>query len=196
MRARHVGSAAVLGITMAAAILGKFNASLFIIMLIVTALSIPEYRKILLSKLSIVTIIAFGAAFAPTGMWMLAHKSSVIARSGKLQIGASGNLFIDRLNGVGSFIEAAFLFSIVALAVAGIIALIHSKARTSPNKPFTSGEIFMRRLLIIGMGIVLPVSCWPVSAISKTVGCSRFFSFCLQPPLPGLHIIEPEHEHW
>jgi hypothetical protein len=154
MRARHVGSAAVLGITMAAAILGKFNASLFIIMLIVTALSVPEYRKILLSKLSIVTIIAFGAAFAPTGMWMLAHKSSVIARSGKLQIGASGNLFIDRLNGVGSFIEAAFLFSIVVLAVAGIIALIHSKARTSPNKPFTSGEIFMRRLLIIGMGIV------------------------------------------
>ncbi len=58
------------------------------------------------------------------------------------------------MNGVGSFIEAAFLFSIVVLAIAGIIALIHSKERTSPPKPFTSGEIFMRRLLIIGMLVV------------------------------------------
>jgi hypothetical protein len=106
---------------------GKFNASIFVVMLIATGLSVPEYRRILLSKLSLVTIIAFGISFAPTGLWMLAHKSSVIARSAKLQIGASGDLFADRLHGVGSFVEAAFLFSIVALAIAGIIALIHFK---------------------------------------------------------------------
>ncbi|MDH7789576.1 hypothetical protein QBD00_000459 [Ochrobactrum sp. AN78] len=155
MRSRHVGSAAVLGITMTAAILGKFNASIFVVMLIATGLSVPEYRRILLSKLSLVTIIAFGISFAPTGLWMLAHKSSVIARSAKLQIGASGDLFADRLHGVGSFVEAAFLFSIVALAIAGIIALIHFKERTSPPKPFTPGETFMRHLLVIGMLIVL-----------------------------------------
>ena len=155
MRARHVGSAALLGITMTAAILGKFNASIFVIMLIATGLSVSEYRKILLSKLSLVTIIAFGVSFAPTGLWMWAHKSSVIARSAKLQIGASGNLIEDRLYGVGSFIEAAFLFSILVIAIAAIIALIHSKQRSTPSKQFTPGEELMRRLLVIGMLIVL-----------------------------------------
>lgn len=155
MRDRHAVAAAVLGVTMAAAILGKFNASLFVIMLIVTGLSVAEYRKVLLSKLSFLTIAAFAICFTPTANWMLAHKSSVIARSEKLQIGASGNLLFDRLNGVGSFIEAAFLFSILALAVAGIISLLHSARRTSPTKPLAAGEVFMRRLLIVGMLIVL-----------------------------------------
>jgi len=155
MRDRHTVSAAALGITMAAAILGKFNASLFVVMLIVTGLSVKEYRTVLLSKLSLVTIAAFAICFTPTANWMLAHKSSVIARSEKLQIGASGNLLFDRLNGVGSFIEAAFLFSILVLAIAGIISLVHSSRRTAPTRPFTTGEVFIRRLLIVGMLIVL-----------------------------------------
>lgn len=66
MRARHTGSAAALGVAMAAALLGKFNASFFLIMLIVTGLLIPEYRRILLSKLSIVTVLAFAICFGPT----------------------------------------------------------------------------------------------------------------------------------
>ncbi|TPF76801.1 glycosyl transferase [Brucella gallinifaecis] len=155
MRKRNITSAAALGVTMAAAMLGKFNASLFVVMLIITGFSINEYRKILLSKLSFVTIAAFAICFTPTALWMLAHKSSVIARSDKLQIGASGNLFFDRLSGVGSLIEAAFLFSILAFVIAGIISLMHSSNRTSPTRPFTAGELFMRRLLIAGMLIVL-----------------------------------------
>lgn len=155
MRDRHAVAAAALGITMAAAILGKFNASLFVVMLLATGLSVTEYRKILISKLSLVTVIAFTICFTPTALWMLAHKASVIARSEKLQIGASGNLFFDRLSGVASFIEAAFLFSILVVAIAGIISLIHSSKRTSPTVPFTTGEVFMRRLLVVGMLIVL-----------------------------------------
>lgn len=155
MRARNFLSAAAFGIAMAAAVLGKFNASLFILMLVITALSIPDYRKVLFSKLSLIIIAAFAACVTPTGLWMLAHKSSVIARSEKLQIGASGNLFIDRLHGVLSFAEAAFLFSILILAVAGVISLIHSRKRTASVKPYTDGEIFLRRLLVVGMLIVL-----------------------------------------
>ncbi|WP_273726503.1 glycosyltransferase family 39 protein [Brucella gallinifaecis] len=154
MRARNAVSAAALGITMAAAMLGKFNASLFVLMLIITGLSVAEYRKILLSKFSLVTIAAFAICFTPTALWMLAHKSSVVARSGKLQIGASGNFFSDRLHGIESFIGAAFLFSIVVVAVAGIISLLHSAKRTPAAKPFTSGEVFMRRLLVVGIVIV------------------------------------------
>jgi hypothetical protein len=145
MRKRSVISAALLGVAMTAALLGKFNASFFLIMVIVTGLSVPEYRAVLLSKLSAVTLLAFAICVGPTATWMFAHKSSVIARSGKLQMGASGNLFFDRLNGIESFVEAAFLFSVLALAIAAIIALIHIKKRTVPTTPYTPGETFMRR---------------------------------------------------
>lgn len=155
MRTRSLGSAAAFGVAMAAAILGKFNASFFLIMLIVTGLLIPEYRRILLSKLSIVTILAFAVCFAPTALWMFAHKSSVLARANKFEIGASGNIFFDRLMGVESLIEAAFLFSILALAIAGIIALIHWKKRTTPSIPLTIGEKFLRLLILVGLMIVL-----------------------------------------
>lgn len=155
LRARHAGSAIVLGVAMAAALLGKFNASFFLIMLIVTGLLIPEYRRILLSKLSLVTVLAFAVCFGPTAIWMLAHKSSVMARASKFEIGASGNLFFDRLMGVESFIEAAFLFSILAVAIAGIIALIHWKKKIAPPAPLATGEKFLRLLILVGLGIVL-----------------------------------------
>lgn len=155
MRARHAVSAAAFGAAMAAALLGKFNASFFLLMLLITGLSVAEYRKILLSKLSLVTLLAFAVCFAPTGLWMLAHKSSVVARSGKLQIGASGNIFFDRLVGLESFVEAAFLFSILAVGIAVIIAIVHFRKRTSPELPFTAGEQFMRRLVVVGLLIVL-----------------------------------------
>ncbi|ERM00808.1 hypothetical protein Q644_03965 [Brucella intermedia 229E] len=155
MRARHAGSAAALGAAMAAALLGKFNASFFLIMLIVTGLLMPEYRRILLSRLSLVTVLAFAICFGPTATWMLAHKSSVMARASKFEIGASGNLLFDRLMGVESLIEAAFLFSILAIAIAGIIALIHWRKRTAPATSLTTGEKFLRLLILVGLVIVL-----------------------------------------
>ncbi|MGU3400703.1 glycosyl transferase [Brucellaceae bacterium D45D] len=154
MRKRGAVSAAALGVAMAAALLGKLNASFFLIMIIVTGLSVAQYRAVLLSKLSGVTIIVFALCTTPTALWMLDHSSSVVARSGKLQMGASGNLIFDRLNGVGGFIQAAFLFSILVLVVAAVIALIHLRKRTAPVTGFTTGETFMRRLLIVGLGMV------------------------------------------
>lgn len=155
MRARNAVSAAAFGAAMTAALLGKFNASFFLLMLLITGLSITEYRKVLLSKLSLVTLLVFALCFAPTGLWMLAHKSSVVARSGKFQIGASGDILLDRFVGLQSFAEAAFLFSILAVGIAAVIAIVHFRKRTVPERPFTVGEQFMRRLVVVGLLIVL-----------------------------------------
>lgn len=155
MRSPRPVSAALLGMTMVAAILGKFNASLFVATLIVTGLSVAEYRKVLLSKLSIVTALAFAICIAPTALWMLDHRSSVIARSEKLQIGTSGNLLLDRISGIESLIIAAFLFSVLVVAVAGIIALLHRDKRLNAGHALTPGESFMRRILIVGLLVVL-----------------------------------------
>src|SRR5690606_5934924 len=50
MRRASVASALILGVAMVAAILGKFNASIFVIMVILPGLTLHEYRKILSSK--------------------------------------------------------------------------------------------------------------------------------------------------
>lgn len=155
MRTKNAISAAALGIAMAAAVLGKFNASFFLIMIIVTGLSVPQYRAVILSKLSAVTALVFIVCTGPTALWMLQHKSSVLARSSKLQIGISGNSILDRLTGVVSLAEAALLFSALALAMAGLIALFYHRQRTKPDTLFTPGETFMRRLLIIGLALIL-----------------------------------------
>ncbi len=155
MRARNPLSAALLGLAMAAAMLGKFNATFFLVMVIVTGLTVAEYRRVLLSKLSIATVLTFLLCTGPTALWMLAHKSSVVARVGKLEIDASGNRLLDRAMGVWSLAESAFLFSALALGVAGVAALIHFKTRTQPTTPATAGERFLRNLILVGLALVL-----------------------------------------
>lgn len=154
MRRQSILPAIVLGITMAAALLGKFNASFFLIMLVTAGLLVGEYRQILLSRRSLWTLFSFVACLTPTMTWMLRHRDSVLARSNKLQMGASGSPFADRLHGVENFIEAAFLFSVLALAIAGIVSLLHFRNRNWPDTPLSAGERFMRWLLVSGVLIV------------------------------------------
>lgn len=155
MQSRKAQAAIAFGFAMGAALLGKFNASFFLIMLLATGLSIQEYRKILLSKLSILTLLSFAACVSPTILWMFANKDSVIARSGKLQLGASGNILIDRLTGAVNLIYASILFSVLVIVIAAIIAFIYRRQKISPTTPISTGEKFMRRLLVVGMIIVL-----------------------------------------
>lgn len=155
MRKRNALSAILLGIAMAAAVLGKFNAAFFVGTLIITGLSMSEFRKTILSRLSIFTLAAFVLCLTPTTLWMLQHKSNVVARSGKLQIGVSGDMIMDRITGAGSLIQAAFLFSILAIAVAGIIAAVEFKTRNKNPAPTSYGERFIYRLVLTGLLIVL-----------------------------------------
>lgn len=155
MRRASVASALILGVAMVAAILGKFNASIFVIMVILTGLTIPEYRKILSSKLSIFTFLAFVVSISPAAFWMFQHPSNVLERAEKFQIGVAANPFLSRVTGIESLLVAAFLFSILVLATAGIIALIHVKSRTRLQHALSPGEHFMRRIVGVGLLVVL-----------------------------------------
>ena len=155
MRRPSIASALILGVAMVAAILGKFNASIFVITVILTGLTIPEYRKILSSRLSVFTFLAFIVSISPTALWMSRHLSNVLERAEKFQIGVAANPFLDRIVGIESLFVAAFLFSILVLAIAGIIALIHVKSRTQLQHTLSPGERFMRRIIGVGLLVVL-----------------------------------------
>lgn len=155
MRRPSVVSALILGVAMVAAILGKFNASVFVIVVLITGLTIPEYRKILSSRLSVFTFLAFIVSISPTALWMSRHLSNVLERAEKFQIGVAANPLLDRVIGIESLFVAAFLFSILALSAAGIIALIHVKSRTQLQRALLPGEQFMRRIIAVGLLVVL-----------------------------------------
>ncbi|MGH6862627.1 MAG: glycosyl transferase, partial [Phyllobacterium sp.] len=80
MRSSSWLSAALLGLGLAAGLLGKFNAAFFMAALILAGLSIPAYRPVILSRRSIATLLAFSVAIAPTGLWTLAHTENVLSR--------------------------------------------------------------------------------------------------------------------
>ncbi|YBV97164.1 glycosyltransferase family 39 protein [Phyllobacteriaceae bacterium JZ32] len=159
MRSRSILSAAVFGLTMASAFLGKFNASFFLLTLVVTALTITDYRKVLLSRLSFVTMAVSALCLAPTGVWMLQHRDSVLARSGKFEIGATGDFLLDRALGILRLFEVSFLFSILAVAVAGIIFIIHRKRRNPAPAAPIAGEKFLLRLILVGFAVVFVGVC-------------------------------------
>ncbi|RCS25383.1 glycosyl transferase [Phyllobacterium salinisoli] len=159
MRSRSALSAALFGLAMAAAFLGKFNASFFLLTLLVTSLTIADYRKVLLSRLSLVTIAVSALCLAPTGLWMLQHRDSVLARSSKFEIGATGSFLLDRMLGVFRLFEVSFLFSILAVAVAGIIFILHRNRRNPAPVAVTTGERFLLRLILIGFAVVFVGVC-------------------------------------
>ncbi|PRD45097.1 glycosyl transferase [Phyllobacterium phragmitis] len=159
MKSRSALSAALFGLTMAAAFLGKFNASFFLLTLIITAMTIADYRKVLLSRLSLVTAAVSVFCLAPTGLWMLQHKDSVIARSGKFEIGATGDFLLDRALGLMRLFEVSFLFSILAVAIAGIIFIAHRNRKNPAPIPAIPGERFLLRLILVGFAVVFVGVC-------------------------------------
>jgi 4-amino-4-deoxy-L-arabinose transferase-like glycosyltransferase len=154
MRSRSALSAGLLGLAMAAALLGKFNAGFFIVALIIAGLTVSEYRRTILKRQSLITAVVFVICLAPTAVWMLHHQNSVLARAGKFQIDATGNFLLDRVAGISRLFEVGFLFSALALIVAAAIFVFYRKQKSLPSGPSAAGR-FLLHVLIIGFTLVL-----------------------------------------
>lgn len=165
MRRRSILSAALLGLGVSTALLGKFNAGFFIVTLIITALTIPEYRRVLLSRQSLAGVAVFAVCLTPTSVWMLHHRDSVLARAGKFEIDATGNFLLDRVEGVVRLFEVGLLFSALALAAAIIAFLLHRRKETSGKQEnpvlatLLPGERLLLRLIFIGFTLVFVAVC-------------------------------------
>jgi 4-amino-4-deoxy-L-arabinose transferase-like glycosyltransferase len=155
MKSRSWLSAGVLGLAIAAGVLGKFNAVFFMAALILAGLSIPAYRSVLLSRKSFLTVMTLIVAIAPTSLWAIGHTENLLARTHKFEMDGSGGFFISRLHGIWRLASNAVLFSGVSL---GIFALIWWKVRNGP-KPFArhwmNGEVLVIRILLFALSLVL-----------------------------------------
>ncbi len=153
MKSRSWISAALLGLGIAAGFLGKFNASFFLLALILAGFSIPAYRSVLLSCKSILTLIVFIAAITPTGLWTLAHIDNLLARSHKFEINEGGKFVTSRLHGEWKLFLNGILFSGVALV---FFALAWWRSRTEISTPqiWSDGEKFITRILLFALAAV------------------------------------------
>ncbi len=154
MKSRSWLSAVLLGLGIAAGLLGKFNASFFLIALILAGFSIPAYRAVLLSRTSIATVLAFLAAVAPTGLWALAHTENLLARTHKFEMNAGGKFLISRIHGEWKLFLNSVLFSGVALVFFAIAWWRSRSEQIAPRSPWSDGEKFVARLLLIALACV------------------------------------------
>ncbi|PSH68511.1 glycosyl transferase [Phyllobacterium brassicacearum] len=151
MKSRSWLSAMLLGLGFACALLGKFNASFFLLALILAGISIPVYRSVLLSRTSILAALAFAAAIAPTGLWALAHTENLLARTHKFEMNSGGQFFISRLHGEWKLFLNSVLFAGVALAFSAI-AWWRSRADQAPEKRvWADAERLIARILIFAL---------------------------------------------
>lgn len=154
MKSRSWHSAALLGLGIASGLLGKFNASFFLIGLILAGFSIPEYRAVLLTRKSILILLVFITAIAPTGLWTLSHTENLLARSHKFEIGEGGNFVISRLHGEWKLFLNGVLFSGIALVFFAIAWWRSRAEQVSSPRPWNDAEKFVGRTLLFALAAV------------------------------------------
>ena len=154
MKSRSWLSAALLGLGIAAGLLGKFNAGFFLVGLILAGLSVPAYRAVLLSSKSILTLVAFFAAVTPTALWALSHMDNLLARSHKFQINEGGQFIASRLHGEWKLFLNGILFSGVALVFFAVAWWRSRAQQVTPKAGLSDGETFLGRVLFFALAAV------------------------------------------
>jgi len=153
--------AVLFGLSVAAAILGKYNGAFFVLALLIAGFVLPQTRHVLKTRIFALALPVAVLVMAPALVFMAMHPASVLQRTAKFKAGQSGNMALDRLTGLLDFTIAGLSFAALALAVALVIWLINrnkeSRGKTSdPVKSATRfiGVVLLAGFLLMGISIV------------------------------------------
>jgi len=106
-----------LGLTLGIGLMGKYSFLLFILPLLIAALSVERYRTIILDAKILLTLGVFALVIAPHAYWLTQHHQEIFASiDQKLQVNGSSVLF-ERLHSVGRFVGAAIAFVLPFLLI-------------------------------------------------------------------------------
>jgi len=101
-----------LGIAFGIGLMGKYSFLLFMLPLLIAALSIKKYRDILINAKIWLSIAVFLLIIGPHLYWLTQHYQEVfISIDQKLKV-SSDNLLFERINSLGKFIGAAIAFAL------------------------------------------------------------------------------------
>jgi 4-amino-4-deoxy-L-arabinose transferase-like glycosyltransferase len=100
------------GLAFGIGLMGKYSFLLFMIPMLVAALTIDSFKKILVDKKILFTIGVFLLIIGPHVYWLSQHYQEIfLSIDQKLQVN-NNNLLIDRIKSVGTFSSAAIAFVI------------------------------------------------------------------------------------
>jgi len=108
------------GLAFGVGLMGKYSFLLFMIPMLVAALTIDSFRKVLIDKKILFTIGVFLLVVGPHVYWLSQHYQEIfLSIDQKLQVN-NNNLLIDRIKSVGTFSSTAIAF-VVPFALVFIV---------------------------------------------------------------------------
>lgn len=139
--------------------LSKYNYAIFLVTLLLAALSLADFRKLLLRGRALIGLFVFAAVLAPHLVWMATHRATVLARAGEVQV-AGGNIFSALGASLGSLGSAVVAFSGLAVAAFAIL-FWRAPAVTAEPAELPKHRRLIGRILVVGgwlcLGMVVGV---------------------------------------
>jgi len=98
------------GLSLSIGLMAKYSFLLFMIPLLISAISIASFRKIIINQKTLLSIGVFIIVVGPHAYWLTQHYQEVfLSIDQKLKV-TSDNLLVDRIKSVGQFTGAAIAF--------------------------------------------------------------------------------------
>jgi len=99
-----------LGLALGVGLMAKYSFLLFMVPLIISAISIASFRKIIFNQKILLSIGVFILIIGPHAYWLTQHYQEIfLSIDQKLKV-TSDNLLVDRIRSVGQFTGAAIAF--------------------------------------------------------------------------------------
>lgn len=122
----------LLGAALALGVLSKFNFALGALALLLAALSLREFRAVLLTAKGAIVPLVAAVLLAPSLLWILDNREATLSRAGKMTTGQTAGLLDNYLLGLGSLLWAAFAYALLLLLVYAVAAF---RSKAGPARP-------------------------------------------------------------
>jgi len=100
------------GLALGIGLMAKYSFLLFMVPLLISAISVASFRNLIINQKIFLTIIVFMLMIGPHTYWLVQHYQEVFSSiDQKLKV-TSDNLLLDRIKSVGQFTGAAITFVI------------------------------------------------------------------------------------
>lgn len=154
---------ALLGFSVGLAALSKYNSAVTLVALGLAAISVPQFRGVVLDKRIVIAGFIALAVILPNLLWALQHRELALHTAGKLGIHESVTWLAAVISGLKRLLTSSITF-FGPLVLVYAILFWKSRAAASPEQ--NEYATFLLRMLLISYGlIVLTILIFRVSEI-------------------------------
>ena len=145
-----------LGVIVAAGIMFKYNFGIVVVGFVIAALTIKDYRPLLLNSKMLLSVITAAAILTPHVLWVLDHSAIASRKTVQTLTGDRSDLWSENL-WLGS---QAFIVSTIACCGLTVLVFMTLYVRNSnhvvgPNRKTRSAMLLVERFLLVVVAILL-----------------------------------------